>query len=205
MRQTSEAWVIGAGPSLTAEDCEIIRKRQQERGAYVICANRAIELCPWADALIAVDRVFFTLNKDLVRGLSGVTINVGEWGDAIDTDCDIVRWRWDRRGRRQDNWGICLDPGVLAWNTSSGHHAINIAAHLSAKKVCLLGMDCREASGRSWHFHKDYRTNTRLPISMWAENHAAIASAAHGLGIEIVNYSRVTGIDCYPRAMLDEL
>ena len=50
---------IASGPSLTAEDCELVR----ESGCPVIVTNTTFRLCPWADMLYAFDRPWWNHYK----------------------------------------------------------------------------------------------------------------------------------------------
>lgn len=88
---------------------------------------------------------------------------------------------------------------------NSGHQAINLASVFGAARILLLGYDVQHTGGKS-HWHGDHpRTlgNARC-VANWARGFKRQAQDARLLGIEIVNCSRVTALDCFDRAKITD-
>src|SRR5690606_18678370 len=63
---------IASGPSLNKEDCEQVRRWREvaaEAGEArgVVVANTTFRLCPWADALYAMDRAWWDVHLAEVK------------------------------------------------------------------------------------------------------------------------------------------
>jgi uncharacterized Rossmann fold enzyme len=87
---------------------------------------------------------------------------------------------------------------------NSGYQAINLAYHLGAERVILLGYDMHCHSGQSHWFGdhpKDFASNTQY--ERFIKRFRTIKPADYG--IEILNCSRVTALDAFPRYSLDDL
>ncbi|MEI9804094.1 MAG: hypothetical protein WDN48_06020 [Pseudolabrys sp.] len=89
---------------------------------------------------------------------------------------------------------------------NSGNTAVALAIAMGAKRVCLVGYDCRIVAGRE-HFHSEYKgprdlslydNEFRLAFDGW--NEAAINS-----GVEILNCTPGSAITEFPFADLDEV
>ena len=95
---------------------------------------------------------------------------------------------------------------AVSWNNNSGGSAINVAYHLGAKRVLLVGFDMRRVSGAS-HFHGHYpkRNRDRDPYPRHLDCFGAIAEDAEKLGLEIVNCTPGSKIKQFPFARLEDL
>ena len=72
--------------------------------------------------------------------------------------------------------GLCEDPDFIAWNCNSGGCAINLALHLGAKKIVLVGFDMK--------------LNEKTRESNWHPNEKAIK---HGKPPTQDSYTRMLG------------
>ena len=147
---------LGSGPSLTADDVAYCRGR-----ARVIAVKDAITMAPWADVLYAC----------------GLDVS-GWWrhmGPRL-TDFAGLRYTLDRAAA---SWaqvleltgetGIETTPTGLRSGYNSGAQAINLAVHLGARTIVLLGYDCQKSPHgplcvRRWYtlIHGSLHSATRL-------------------------------------------
>lgn len=84
-----------------------------------------------------------------------------------------------------------------------------MAAHLGAARIILLGFDfCAPPSGPK-HHHPDHKAPlsnpTETAFRAWRETIATVPDPLRGLGIDIINCSRVTAIESLPRADLAQI
>jgi len=100
--------------------------------------------------------------------------------------------------------GLCTEPGKIHTGQNSGYAAINLAYHLGAKRILLLGYDMKMA-GSKRHWFGAHPQGLEV-----ASNYAAFASRFQTIlpqkyGIEIWNVTRDTALDCFPLYDLDEV
>jgi hypothetical protein len=182
---------IASGPSLRREDVEQVKGR-----ARVIAVNRAVDLAPWSDVLYACDADWWR-SRGGEPGFVGLKFSLRpvEFGDVITLQF--------RRAR-----GIETDPQWLASGGNSGYQAINLAVHLGARRIVLLGYDLQPGPAGVTHFHGDHGAALRNPgpddIARWARCFPSLVGPLAGVGIEIVNCSRRTALDCFPRSSIED-
>lgn len=103
--------------------------------------------------------------------------------------------------------GFCLKPPFIHTGASSGYQAANLALHLGARRIVLLGFDVQAPAGKShWHGeHGDGLNNpTIYTFQSWLENWATVPASIAGTGLEIVNATRETALTMFPRMTLEE-
>ena len=100
--------------------------------------------------------------------------------------------------------GLWRTPGTVNSGGNSGYQAINLAYHLGAQRIILLGFDMHNHSGLS-HWFGDHP-----PVFPGGSDAARFISAFRSIkpadyGIEIINCSRVTALDAFPRHNLEDV
>lgn len=180
---------IGSGPSLTASDVDFCCGK-----ARVIAVNNAVFLAPWADALYACDSKWWHWHKGVL------TFHGQKY--ALDAR---VRTRWPditvlRNGGVS---GLEVDPSALKTGHNSGYQAINLAVHLGAIKIVLLGYDMKP-DGKRYHFFGEHPDRVPPPFRHMIDKFETLVEPLAGLGIEIVNATRHTALNCFPRLPLEQ-
>ena len=86
---------------------------------------------------------------------------------------------------------------------NSGAAAIALAHQFGARRVVMLGYDCQKA-GRLVHWHGDHPAGLGNAGSMpkWPAQFAAVSRQVEGM--QVVNASRATVLDCFPRVALED-
>jgi hypothetical protein len=97
-------------------------------------------------------------------------------------------------------------PGYIGSAGNSGFQAINLAVHLGASKIVLVGFDMRLDLGTHWHGdHEGQLRNPSLEnVIRWRRLIDEAAGELAELGIEVVNASKVSALTAYPIMSLDE-
>lgn len=82
---------------------------------------------------------------------------------------------------------------------NSGQRAIQLAAHLGAERVILLGYDCTLANGAHWHGRHPATMHNPVPheVGRWHSDFSSLAGALPD--VEIINASRETALTCFKR------
>lgn len=131
--------VIGSGPSLTADDCDLIRKA----GHVTIAVNSSWQAAPWANIVFAADEPWWDFNR------------------PPDT---MQKWTTSKEAARK--YRINRFCGTMGAN--SGMQAISLALLLGASKIVLIGFDASLKNGSHWHGdHKHTSNPTPKSISQW--------------------------------------
>jgi hypothetical protein len=127
---------LATGPSLVPEDVNAVRGR-----GTVIAVNDAHVLAPWADVLYSSDRYWWTHYRGVPAfGGRRATIEFSPGRYAK----ELTKWAPEMFFLRQTgHQGVETDPtGLRTCGQNSGGAALNLAVHLGAQRVILLGYDC---------------------------------------------------------------
>jgi hypothetical protein len=187
--------VIGGGPSLTLQDVEYCAGR-----ARVIAIKEAALLAPWADVLYAADAKWWRYMK------GAATFNGLKF--AIEQSADQPPFDWapypDVHVLAQTGTeGLELDPTGLRTGYNSGHQAVNLAVHLGASRIVLLGFDMwRGPIGQNWF--GDHPLHTPSPYPIFLQAFGTLEEPLRMAGVEILNASRQTMLTWVPRVALAE-
>lgn len=198
LQKTSPRWadrcvVAAPGPSLTPEIAAACR------GIPVVAVNDAVRLLPFAAVLYACDPAWWDLH-------GGCRWFTGErWtshGNALHDDKRPCAARHDLSMiRGVAGAGFSLDPALIHYGDNGGFQAVNLAGHFLGwrGRIILIGFDMRMVDGRR-HFFGDHPAPLRQTgpgYQIWRRNFAT-AAARLPAGIEIVNCTPGSALDCFP-------
>lgn len=86
---------------------------------------------------------------------------------------------------------------------NSGAGAINLAAHLGAKSIVLLGYDCQHTGGKThWHGNHPKGLGNAGKVNDWPAQFATLATKL--CAVNIINCTRDTRLNCWPKKSLEE-
>jgi hypothetical protein len=179
---------LGTGPSLTGADVTRVQ------GQRVIAINNAYQLAPWADVLYACDAKWW-------RWHAGAPTFHGR-KYMLQPACreypEITALR------NTGPTGLELDPSGLRTGHNSGYQAINLAVHLGARTIVLLGYDM-QSPGRDAHFFGAHPDQSKPPFSRCLATFATLVEPLAARGIAVLNCTRQTALRCFPQPALDEV
>lgn len=171
---------IASGPSLTRADCELAINS----GYPIFAVNSSWRLVPECHYLFAADCA---------------------WWDQNHSSLNTRAARWTVSGRAKLRYGVNLFTPPDNGTYNSGQRAIQLAAHLSASRIILLGYDCSLANGRHWH--GDHPAGLKNPdagsVTRWQAEFQRLAESL--CSVEVINCSRHTALTCFPRLSPDEV
>jgi len=102
--------------------------------------------------------------------------------------------------------GLCRTPWEVHQGFNSGFQALNLAYHFGAERVLLLGFDMQVAPGEKTHFFGDYPPDTGLqvpsPYKEFARAFGPLARDLASLGVEVINCSPSTALECFQRSSI---
>lgn len=183
--------IIASGPSLTQE--QINEAKRQENWRF-IAINDAHRLAPFADVLYACD---------------------GKWWDMYHSDLQFEgeKWTQDLRAKRKYglNWvfgkrAAGLGYASVHFGANSGYQAINLAFLWGAKRIVLLGFDCKSTGGQHHWFGQHPKGLTQIqPYELWLSNFKQLARDLKNAGVEVINCSPGTALTCFRQASIEKL
>jgi hypothetical protein len=181
---------LGDGPSLTREDVDFVRGK-----ARVIAMNYSFRLAPWADVL-------YTFHTEDVVKNTGVDPATYE-GLLVTVNRTDPPPPWPQIQFTGKD-GLETDPRGVRHGNNSGYAAINLAVHLGAKRIVLLGYDCMDGEDGAYNFARPNRPDPPHPsrYSLWLLRYKTIVAPLRALGIEVVNASRRTALTVFPQVDL---
>ena len=182
--------VIGAGPSLAQADVSAVERA----GWRTVAVNESFRMMERPDLLYACDLAWWRLRWRETEGFE----------------------RWTQDGRAAVEFGlnrlVCVDRpgmglgGVIHWGGNGGYQAIQLAALRGARRIVLLGFDCQHTGGaRHWHGDHPAGLNNAGPVEFWQAAFPALADDLSAEEIEVLNASRATALDCFPRVALADV
>ncbi|HAS1050743.1 TPA: hypothetical protein I3790_003628 [Enterobacter cloacae] len=168
---------IASGPSLSPDDCTIAL----QSGIPVIAVNNSWIAVPRCSFIYAADCCWWE-----------------EYGAGITSEA--ARWCGDEFTARR--FGINWLPSAIPGSFNSGQRAIELAIHLGASRVLLLGYDCSIRNGTHWHGNHALLSNPdKFSVARWQDEFSRLRAVAGG--VEIINCSRFTRLTCFPRQSLE--
>ena len=183
-----------SGPSFTAAQARLIAAAQPRW--RVVVANNSWQRVPSADAMYAGDRAWWGMHLEAVK-----TRFAGEcW--------TLNRWCAHNYGLHyvghSDEPGLSLVHGRIHTGGNSGYAAIGLAYLFGARHIVLAGYDFQDTDGMS-HWHGDHPAplNPDRPYAGWIERMRPLIAGLQRVGVEIINCSIETAIDCIPRGDLE--
>lgn len=192
---------VGGGPSLTREQVE-----QCKETARLIVINDAYRLAPLADILYACDARWWNWHDyaPMFRG-----VRVGMAWDAID-----ATWypEWESIVPDRIHFIACTgqegleieDSTAIRSGSNSGYQTINLAVHLGAKRIVLIGYDMQPAEdGRNHWFGEHPDRVPAPPYDKMIEAFETLVTPLEENGVEVINATPESALDVFPKARLE--
>lgn len=185
---------VASGSSLTPEDVSYCRGK-----AKVVVVNDNWKLAPWADIHWATDGRWWAKNKEArVDGESwtmdetastqlGLRLINGKPGFGLSLDSDFVYWGGD-----------------YPLGGNGGAQAVGLSFHaFNPERIILLGYDM---AGKHWFGdHEGLSNPTDQNFDHWRIAFRTLAYELGCQGVQLVNCSRSSTLDCAPMIPLREV
>lgn len=189
---------IASGPSLTTEDVESVR------GQVVIAINDAVRLAPWAQVLYSSDSLWWDRYKGMPK-FQGLRFKVSPSPFRVENKKQPGKEHLIGVNtlRNAGEPGISFEADTVCTGKNSGHAAVNLAVHLGAKRILLLGYDMGPHKGRH-HFYDKDPVQHNSPYQMFRKYMATAVQPLKDAGIEVLNCTRQTNLECFPLVKLED-
>lgn len=193
-----DAFVIGGGPSVTAEDIESLRGRR------TIVVNQSYLKADFCDYLFFADLRWwdreFKERNDKLLGFKGEIITTC-------TQAEHERLKYLKRiVPVSARTGMSKQRDTVCMERTSLQGAMNVCYHLGARRIILLGADNRDAPNGRIHHHDEYpwvRHHDSWDIK--GEQFGYGAAALENLGVPVINVSMVSTLTFWPKRPLADV
>ena len=179
-----------SGPSLTVADLAACADFP------CVAVNDTYQLHPAPAAIFAADPKWWArMSGARVRNTLKYCLSP-TWVDGADGIRVLVR-----TGQR----GLERDPTGLRSGGHSGYAAINLAYHLGAATIVLLGYDMQPAEDDTHHWFGAHPDGSHPRYQQWAGLYATLTEALASEGVRLINATRRTAIPYVPQVALEEV
>ena len=175
---------VGGGPSLKGFDWDKLK------GKKVIAINRAFQVLPEAQYIYFSDLKFWNGYREELLKHSAIKVT----GDKRIKHDKVVSYRFT--GLK----GIDIKPGCLRTGNNSGYAAINLAIHLGAKFIMLLGYDMDYTDGTHWHEGYPTRSGKIKKMLPWFDS---MKHDLEYLGVQVFNCNKESKIETFSKVNID--
>lgn len=193
--QGATVYIVAGGSSVGSQNLDLLRGRK------VIAINSSYETVPFAQYLFFADVRWYNDHRKRRWFLRFAGQKV-TCSDAVENNPKVLRLR-----RVKPPPGFVEERNAVACQKSSMQGGMNMAVHLGAKRLVLLGADgCRAPDGRT-HHHAPHKWPNKPGNRTWDIQLPEVKLIAEPLkqrGIEVINTSPITRIDWWPKMTLEE-
>lgn len=190
---------IASGTSLTQADVDFLHGK-----CRIIAINDNVLKAPWADVLYFADVKWWKWHRFVVNNFQGLKVSIENHGADKVLDSDVIVL--DNLDFGSTTSGrLSRDPRGIHTGRNSGYQAINVAILLGASKIILLGYDMKPGKDGKNHWFGEHPDNSRMDYVDWRLEFSRMAPTADRMGIEILNATRSTDLDCFPKVDLESV
>lgn len=189
-----EVAILASGSSLNQAQCDAVRRWQGDK-RHVIVINTTFRMYPTADVLYACDWTWWKVHRA-----------------EVEKDFRGQLWTQDKKAleivgmhfvESSPNPGLGKRPGVIHQGQNSGYQALNLAYQAGVKRMALLGFDMH-----GQHWHGDHPSGLPNPkphlFAAWVKNFDRLATDLAAEGVDVVNCSPGTALECFKKATIED-
>jgi hypothetical protein len=132
---------------------------------------------------------------------------------------DFAGELWTQSARSHKRYGVKRWEGVslpglgktqIHFGNNSGYQAINLAYLFGATRIVLLGFDMKRDAGKlhffgSHPYHKHTQGPDDAVMKRWCVNFDGLAADLKSEGVEVINATRSTALDSFPKQQLEQI
>ncbi len=187
--------IMASGPSMSMEQAELVHAWQLRQSSNkTMVVNTTFRLAPWATVLYACDaRWWEVYHEEVAANFPGA-----KWTQDKDAVKHGVNWIASQRSA-----GLSRKAGMINQGMSSGYQAMNFAYLAGARKIILLGFDCRVVDKQS-HWHGDHPAplSSSIPVRAWIEKFDKLAEDLKQDTV-VLNSTPGTALECFTKMPLE--
>lgn len=184
-------FIIGGGPSLQNFNWSLLN------GKKTIAINKSLLSFPNANVLYWTDSRVYSWMKQDIDNFKGPKFTIRDHPSYVG-DIKILR--------KGNKFGLEESKDTLSHGNNSGYAAINLAYHLGAKKIILLGYDMMN-DGKKSHHHDGYpvpATGDKIYRDQFMPGFSILADLLKQKRIEVYNVSPHSLLTVWPKISIEK-
>lgn len=197
MFKGKDVFIVGGGSSLIGFNFNLLKDK------CVIAINRSFMHTPFAQILYFSDYRFYMwatgkLDNDvsLIESFKKFKGKVVSIANKINDERIHIMMNSGKTGFDTNN-------GKLKHGGNSGYAAINLAYHLGAKRIILMGYDMKGINGKL-HFHDGYISKQNEKVyKRFIEPYKQMAQLLTNMGIQTYNTSIDSGLTYFKKVKIE--
>lgn len=222
-----ECWIIGGGPSLSEQfeiPIEVVQKvvkKEETPSAYspymkaihkkhVIGINMSFMIGGWIDMVFFGDKRWYINNREPLSKFPGLKVTCHPYFKNKRYESEKIKYVPKDRNKGK---GVSSNKNTVCWNANSGGAAISVAVHMGVKRIVLVGFDMKLSDDQRQHWHSYYKSalkvhrkqEHKLPFHRHLLGFPEIKRDAKKMGVEILNASPESAIDCFKKVSVKDL
>ena len=138
-----------------------------------------------------------------------------EWWDMYHASIDFEGEKWTQDKAAAAQYGLNHVPGESSaglghdrvhFGSNGGYQAINLAYLFGAKRIILLGFDCKDIDDKAHWFgqHPDGLIQ-RQPYDLWLNKYPGLAHDLAAEGVEVINCSMDSAIEWFTKMKIEDV
>jgi hypothetical protein len=183
---------VGGGPSLTEADARYAFLHTD----LTIAINNAVDLLPEAQVCYAADYHWWDRRNGL-PSFKGDRVAIAPFNRSRYPDVHVL----ENTGLD----GLELNPAGLRTGRNSGYQAINLAVHLCADVIVLLGYDMKPSHDGRHHWHPPHEGGWHPNYRDCVPLFDTLVDPLMEIGVEVVNCSPNSALTTFPTRSLREV
>ncbi len=193
--------ILASGPSMTKEQCEVVR----DRGWYAIAINETWRLALWADMLYGCDWQWWRTCRPLQADFKGLRV-LGSLPNTTKKRAHLpseMKWQEPllhyvpvRAGYSK----MLLGGREIGAGSNSAFQAANIAVRCNVSRLVLLGVDCHSPN-KHWHgnhSHPEAPHQKKTLMKTWMKAWELSVDQLAERKVEVVNCSLGSALKVFP-------
>jgi len=171
-------FVVAGGTSVASQNTDLLKGRK------VIVVNSSWKRLPWANILFfADDRWWREYSKEVLAGFPGQIMTCAP---------EVRHPRFTKLKRASLETQLHPERDTVMVRRTSMTGALNVAMHLGAANIVLLGLDGKAGANGRLHHHEEYTLSLGGLVDTWQEQRRDLVCARASLkarNINVVNAS----------------
>ena len=195
--------ILAGGPSLDLAQVHHVARARLENKCRVICVNDTIFVAWWADWLHSCDIKWWTWHRATATKFKGIKTTLTEsvprgWGVSLLRTKPIPK-------NTGELGGFPDEPDMIAGGGNGANQAIQCGVKAGGKRVILLGVDMKSGEGDKPHWFGEHEDGVRSDyVNDMMPYFETLIEPLKERGVEIINCSPNSALDCFPKAKLTE-
>lgn len=100
---------------------------------------------------------------------------------------------------------LSFDPAFIGSGGTSAFQALNLAVQWGAKRIGLVGVDCRTDFGEHWHEPWQDVSLSQSAVARWIKAFDGAAPVLAAAGVDVINHSGVSALTGFRKEPLPEV